>query len=406
MPHPSSEPATTKHASLNSDAITPPTLNPRPHMALDEPCWCLSNKPWGECHKEREQATRPSLGAVIHDVERIKVPCACAHPDAPRGCDKIAQAHTIQRRGGLTELAENGHVGHISLVDGQTSEKVVGIRSASTFMGFCRAHDAAMFAPIETVSPNLDTESLFLFSFRALAYAHFMTTNALMNVTILRELDAGLPLEAQALYQQHCIIPKMIGTERTMKELSALKGRYDAAYRTPSYADFHSCAWVFSDVLPVAYAGVFRPEADIHGAPLQRLTHGHDRNEILSACMTPLHGKTLFTLGWFGRSDGPSGRFADAFGSLSDAQKANAAMHLGFEELANVFYQLAWWRRLPADAHDILKAKRLAGTETGPDKQPGSLANASPVLSTATVLNARWSMPPSPLPGNAVNPAT
>lgn len=368
--------------------IAIPRLDPKRTMLLDAPCWCRSGKPWGDCHKDRDKARRPPTGKLIHELERIKVPPECAHPEADLDCTKISNAHTIQRRGGLSAIEENGHVGYLELRDGVLATKPVGLWSASTFTGFCNKHDTAMFAPIETGKPLLNNETLFLFAYRALAYARFMKTNAFHNVSILRDLDAGCSFDAQVLYQQHQIMPMLTGIQWTLTELNALQAGYALAYRTGDYAGFQAMAWMFDEPLPIAYAGAFHPEQDIHGTPLQRLAQGAEPQEIMNLCLTPWYGGTLFTLGWMGAAEGPCGRYAAAFAALADSAKANTAMHAGFAELSNLFFRQSWWDALPAASRDALESRRMAGTETGPDRQPSHLASATPVLSEAGVLRA------------------
>ena len=104
----------------------------------------------------------------------------CSYPEAsPETCGRIVRAHTVQRRGGLHAIAENGHVlsaktGFQSLFrSGVFSPSEVGVRSASTFMGFCDTHDNSMFKSVETVPVELTPECCFLLGFRAISYELF-----------------------------------------------------------------------------------------------------------------------------------------------------------------------------------------------------------------------------------------
>ena len=92
----------------------------------------------------------------------------CSHPSAsPNNCsDKIVRAHTVQRRGGIAAIAEKGHVisaksAAQDLVKnhGAFVPRKVGVRSASTFMGFCKKHDNSMFHPVEKPSVSLSHQS-------------------------------------------------------------------------------------------------------------------------------------------------------------------------------------------------------------------------------------------------------
>lgn len=65
-------------------------------------------------------------------------------------------AHTLQRSGGLAAVADstNHVIGVLPTMaemvrsEGQPSPRRLGVRHASTFPGFCNAHDA-VFSPIK-----------------------------------------------------------------------------------------------------------------------------------------------------------------------------------------------------------------------------------------------------------------
>ncbi|RAP57896.1 SEC-C metal-binding domain-containing protein [Oleiagrimonas sp. MCCC 1A03011] len=353
-------------------------------MAASDLCWCHSGQPFGSCHQNREHAELPHQKAFEEAIKRLKLPRTCAHPDAPNGCGKIVDAHTIQKNGGLSVLAEDGHVTELLLDDGVLRQVPKGIGVASTFEGFCNAHDGTLFAPVESGPRPLDIAALFLLAFRALAYSRHRQALAHARVGLYRQLDAGCQLECQAHYQR-TILSMQVGAELLAADLTAMKERLDQMYRSGNYAGFRAVGWLFSELLPLAYSGAFYPESDIRGTPLQRLGHGDAPFEMLCATLTPWNGKTLFTLAWTGQSDGPAERYVRSFEALADDQKANAAMHGGFEDQENLMLRPSWWNELPETSRGALEARRMAGTETGPDKIPGDLGSAQPVLSMAPV---------------------
>lgn len=97
----------------------------------------------------------------------------CFFPDNTI-CEKQAiKAHSIQNRGVLGELEENGHVFVLTPVqDLENSPRLefqkVGRSKAKTFSGLCKKHDTCLFHPIDTNPLNIDDEEhLFLLSYRA-----------------------------------------------------------------------------------------------------------------------------------------------------------------------------------------------------------------------------------------------
>ena len=112
----------------------------------------------------------------------------CLHPEAsPDTCGtRIIRAHTIQRKGGLAQITENGHVISVKAGfedifknEGQVIPRQISARDASTFTGFCDRHDNEMFKPVEAGRPILNEETIFLLSFRALAYELYTKESAL-----------------------------------------------------------------------------------------------------------------------------------------------------------------------------------------------------------------------------------
>ena len=100
------------HPSLKEKFIGPPPLEPQRVMRVNEPCWCGSEKKWKKCHRDREGQTPEPIGKLLDRQRSEKLKGYCLHPEASEtNCSQqIVRAHTVQRRGGLAAIAENGHV--------------------------------------------------------------------------------------------------------------------------------------------------------------------------------------------------------------------------------------------------------------------------------------------------------
>lgn len=381
-----------QHPSLSADFIGLPRLQPSETMEPYVPCWCLSGKKWKFCHKGRESRKPVPIGKLFNEMHLATVKGYCAHPLAGSNCGKVINSHTIQRRGGLSEIAENGHVysvkeggSRILENDGKIVPHKIGCRSASTFAGFCGVHDTKMFAPIETRVPELTKENIFLFSFRAVAYEQFFKRAAYDCLDVQRQADYGKPFLEQVLIQDHLNCYKL-GLERGMSDMDEWKREYDGAYSSGDYSKFSGYACAFSEALPVACCGAFHPEIDFSGAKLQIITRGDAGFEHVAVSLTPVNGKTVLTIGWFGLPDGPAERFARSFKDLDDSAKSNAAMHLAFEHLENTYITPKWWDQLDDEARGKLIYRSMTGIGlAGPDREEDSLMSLEPVLTTATV---------------------
>jgi hypothetical protein len=145
-------------------------------IGRNDPCWCGSGKKYKRCHLSREDAPSPNVGDFIN-AQRHSTPTLCFHPNASSAnCSgKIIKAHTVQRNGGLSQIAKDGHVytaaNDISSViqnQGEITLKLTGLKTATTFTGFCNRHDTEIFKPIETVPFNPSSEHAFLLAYRVL----------------------------------------------------------------------------------------------------------------------------------------------------------------------------------------------------------------------------------------------
>lgn len=83
---------------------------------------------------------------------------------------KAIKAHSIQNKGVLEELAENGHVIMPQIIQNldnipRLEFNEVGKNKATTFTGLCKQHDNMLFKPIDDnpFDPS-DEEHLFLLS--------------------------------------------------------------------------------------------------------------------------------------------------------------------------------------------------------------------------------------------------
>jgi hypothetical protein len=97
----------------------------------------------------------------------------CFFPVEPQCSKRAIQAHSIQNRGVLGELAENNHVVALNpiqdLENGPRLEfQRVGRNKATTFMSLCNEHDTLLFLPIDSQPFNISCEEhLFLLSYRS-----------------------------------------------------------------------------------------------------------------------------------------------------------------------------------------------------------------------------------------------
>ena len=358
------------HPSLQMPFDSPPPLAPKRKMGANEPCWCLSGKKWKRCHKDREQQPPVNNFEQSAAIRTESAKGYCSHPAASEStCSKrIVRAHTVQKRGGLEAIAEKGHVvstksafENLSQNDGELKPSEVGVRGASTFMGFCNRHDTEMFRSIETGVPTLRTETMFLLSFRALAYELFAKRTFIRIIEILRESDKGKPFEEQCGIQEYCHTIGQ-GSLRGLDDLERWKADYDSAFLEKKYDGYRFFGVAFTGILPIVACGAFHPEFDFAGGSLQRLGRATDKPyQHVTYNVTVMGGRTIAALGWLESDSGPAAAFATSFASLAVSEKAEASIRLGFEHLENIYLKPGWWRALPDRTRKALTQRMRSG---------------------------------------------
>ena len=366
------------HASLDAPFVPPADLRPQKTMQRNDPCWCGSGKKWKKCHRDRESQQPVELGERLSRLYREFQKGYCSHPQArTEDCGhRIIRAHTVQLRGGLAAIAENGHV--ISAKTGSQDlfrnhgvfePREVGVRSASTFMGFCDTHDNSMFRPVETQTVRLALESCFLLGFRAISYELFSKRAALRSVNMTRDLDRGKPFWHQCEFQQRLHMHEE-GTKRGVADCERWKKQYDTIYIEKRFKEYRCVGVTYSSVLPVVGCGAFIPESDFGGNPLQIVSRSDAPHEHVGINLAVLNGRTVLVIGWTEGHEGPAQLFGRSFGDVPDEEKANVAIQLATEHIENIYMKPSWWRALPDAVRNTLITRMRSGIRVvGPDRE-------------------------------------
>lgn len=358
------------HPSLTAPPVRANLIKPAEKMARNDLCWCLSGLKYKKCHHDRELQTPINIFELEAKMKAALSDGYCSHPDpASDPCSsKITKAHTIQRKGGLTAIAEVGHVltvkprmKDVIASDGKPSPRKIGIKDASVFPGFCGKHDDALFKPIEGKALSLTKESAFLFSYRAIAYERFSKESEIRMSSIQRDMDRGQPFGTQAAIQSHLSV-YIEGIHLGMRDISRWKSQFDERLLTGDLDDFHFLAISFDEVLPIVACTALHPEFDLKGQPLQRLGRGNVDFDHITVTVTVFGGRTIVVLGWIGNDDGPARALAESFREVENARKADALIRFLFVHTDNLFLRPSWWEGLSAGNQNALKAMTLSGT--------------------------------------------
>lgn len=338
-------------------------------MGRNEPCWCGSGEKWKRCHRDRHLQEPSPIGKLVQEMQAIHKRGVCLHVDAKlNACgDQPIRAHTVQRRGGLAAIAEDGHVisakrgfERIFKNEGEIVPDRIGVAHASTFMGFCGFHDNSLFEPIEQANFALDEKAAFLLAYRAIAYEFLTKRQALDAISVKRKMDRGQDFETQISIQQYLHLYKE-GLMRGMQDLSYWKRMYDDGLASGSYSGIKHYAIRFSGVLPFVCCGSFMPEVSFDGKQLQILTRATTDLDHVCVNISSMNGQTFVVFAWLDRPNGPAEDFVRSFSALPDASKANMCLHLACEQLENTYFRPSWWNSIGNESQQNLIERMRSG---------------------------------------------
>lgn len=337
------------------ERIDVPTM-PRPQrkMRPNEPCWCGSGRKWKLCHRNREEGVPLDYFQATDRLRKLYSRKFCLHPQAPNGCGKIIAAHTLQRSGVLSKIAESGHVysckdgiHHLKETGGRILPARVGIKKASIFNGFCEPHDTALFRPIETGRLPLGEEATLLLALRAVSYEVYAKRASMEADQLLLNADVGRPFAEQVIIQR-IAQARIAGTTAGLRNIEEIKSKLDRAYLSGAWDQVKMYAVEFDSGLPIVSTGAFCPVRDFAGVELQSLLEvGPD---CLIFALTYSGERSVVVFAWTDCVTGAAERFVGSFASLPDADKATAVGVLAVAHLENTHFRPSWWEELNATA--------------------------------------------------------
>ena len=283
------------------------------------------------------------------------------------GCTdlSIKRSHTMQRKGPLALLAENGHVCGPFCDKGKLIVKSVGVGEASTFPGFCTAHEG-LFEELEAPNSIFSERHVVLQTFRTICrevvrkradvlFAERMIGlyDAQVRETFLEILQLKIGFERFQEFQpliQHlhasgpCLSALESVLEANRKRLTELESLFLAqSFAEVNFAETtlaHARVMVTGESLPVCLAGTGNFFAGSHEQPVR------DIPVILN--IYPTANATHMWISALAEEDTLSAYegLISAFGALTMAE---TWMIRGSDHW---FMRPSVWNQIPADRQD------------------------------------------------------
>lgn len=296
-----------------------------------------------------ERSDNFDLALYLSERKKLKRKGRCLHYDAGSRCSRVIDAHSIQKNGTLSLIADNGHVyaissnfGDIKRSRGGVTYTKQGIDTVSTFRGFCEKHDSQVFEPIDTVSLVPTQHQILLYAYRALCREVFVKENAL----ILLEKQAERNRGQAALYE--LLDGMRRSTEFGLNNLLSQKRRYDEYLSARSFSDIKSVIFCTDQKPSVVFSGLFFPDFDFLGRQMQDLSDHSNTLDLLTFSFVPMDQGWGILFAWLSESSSACVPFMKSLATriYEDRKLGDHLFRLVILNCENMAMRPQWWESL------------------------------------------------------------
>lgn len=273
------------------------------------------------------------------------------------------RAHTVPRKGALSQIARKGHVYQVlpSSVF-ESAPSLIGVKNATTFRGFCKHHDDIAFTPIEKQAFVGTPHQNQLVGYRAICFAfHRKYAAADVAADFSRRLRA-LPNELQRQEIQN-LLRILTGYQEGASCLKILKNRYGEVLRERSWSDIKTCVILLDTTPEVQCTGAFAPDIDFSDRTIQN--RWDDELDWITFSIFGVGNTGAVVLTWIDNPAGPSQTFIASLIEDTSDQAGNAFVRVALEELDNVCFSPSWWEALADSDRESLLRRLPAGHDGG-----------------------------------------
>jgi hypothetical protein len=287
------------------------------------------------------------LNSIDKEFKRQQNHGRCLHFLDGKTCNQFIKAHSIQKRGQLDLIAEEGHVYRLYPDNsGQVKPKKIGINKATTFYGFCQHHDNKLFELIDNYPLKPDKQQIALYAYRCLCREYFIKRN---NMVVLNKFKNKIDLTQN---QSSWIELYLYATCLGFKRLTYHKRYFDDAFKNKDFNDFEFISFFSGYPDNVQLSGLIFPEFDFSGEKLQDLVDTSTPLDLITFFTAPSHeGGWTFTFCWHASSHNICFLFIKSLVSCIQAgmKIEDALLRLTFSCCENHAFRISWWDGLRED---------------------------------------------------------
>lgn len=305
---------------------------------------------------------RATEAARVFKREREAGACMYVMPGGEACLKPPIRSHSVGRSEHLQRIAENGHVLGYSrdtlrhLLHVGTTMESIGIKNASTFPGFCAAHDHDLFKEIDRSPIELNLRTAALLAYRIVcldAHAKRSSLRAMREITGLAIPDA--PFEDAVLPPR--IRNTVLGYRDALLEKKDWECVLHDAQRHGKVR-FHAIRFSPTpEILGVARICV---DIDFLGRPLQDI-ESPERLDYLSVSVLQDADAGVVVFAWLHTPAQIGERMIASLLRVKSEHRMDHVIRTVFAHSENLYWSPAWWRGLPLGTQEELETLMQVG---------------------------------------------
>ena len=273
----------------------------------------------------------------------------CLHYASGTHCNEIISAHSIQNKGQLNLIAENGHVyrfnadiSTLKRTGGLPAPNKIGIKKASTFAGFCKYHDNALFEPIDNKPLTQNKKQIALYAYRCICRELVTKENASIA---MGNMKSYTNLSAQ---QESILHNCDTGYKTGLSGLKHHKLVYDQALAAQDYEPFEYTYFTSSDPCNIQLSGLLYPDYDFKGNFLQDLGEQTRPLNLITFFTAPTPEGWAFCFAWHKSSSEKCIPFLSSLAAViySGEKPQDALLRFSLSCCENHAIRISWWDQL------------------------------------------------------------
>lgn len=291
----------------------------------------------------------PFYGDYQSELKKHRKRGRCLHFSDGTLCNQIISAHSIQKRGQLSLIAEDGHVYRLSAdapnlrkASGSPRLKKVGVNQVSTFTGFCKHHDNLLFEPIDNFPLSPAKKQIALYAYRCICREYFVKENA---IAVLEKMKRHPNLDASS---RSLLEASEFGHRLGLEGLRHHKTVFDQALLAKNYEQFEFTYFTSSSPCPLQLSGLLYPDYDFEGNQLQDLTNLDSPLDLITFFTAPIAEGWAFGFGWHASSNRTCIPFMQSLAerAATGERVEDALLRFSLSCCENHAIRISWWDAL------------------------------------------------------------